>query len=105
MSTWTCTCASATGAATTSEINATSKASMGILLSPYCRPPAFSRLAPGLRAEARQEVDEAHDLVVLERLGGHRHGPVEIRGGLRLEAAQQPQEVGEVLTGQPRGLL
>ena len=32
-------------------------------------------------AEGRDEVDEVDDLVVGERLRGHRHGPVEIGGG------------------------
>src|ERR1700730_2042025 len=77
----------------------------GILLSPYCRPVDFLSLAPCLRAQARQEVNQTHDLIVLEGLGRHRHRPVEVRGGPRLEGPQEPQQVGEVLPGQARGLL
>src|ERR1041385_3082624 len=46
-STCTCTCASAAGAAASSASNAASKTSMGILLSPYCRPREFYRLSIG----------------------------------------------------------
>src|SRR5262245_51097850 len=60
---------------------------------------------PSVRAQARDEVDEAHDLVLLEWLGGHRHRAVQIGGRLRLEPSEQPQQVVVVLSGQPRDLL
>ena len=58
-----------------------------------------------LGADARDVVHEAHDLLVAEGLSGDRHGPVEARGRLGLEAAEQPEEVVVVLAGEARRLL
>src|SRR5262249_10532632 len=60
---------------------------------------------PSLLPQARDEMRQAHDVVGAQRLGGDRHGAVEIRGRLRLEAAQQLEEVVEVLAGEARRLL
>src|SRR5262249_8596357 len=59
----------------------------------------------GRRAQAGQEVHEAHDVLVAQGLRGHGHGAVEVRRRLGLEAAEEPEEVVVVLSGQSRHLL
>src|SRR5262252_4076633 len=68
------------------------------------QPPA-KLLRLGRRAQARQKVHEAHDVIVAQRLHGHGHGAVEVRRCLALEAAKKPEEVLVVLAGQSRHLL
>src|SRR5215470_13276462 len=68
------------------------------------QPPA-KLLRLGRRAQAGEEVHEAHDVLVEQRLDGHGHGAVEIRRRLALEAAEEPEEVIVVLAGQARNLL
>src|SRR5499425_2681277 len=67
-------------------------------------PPA-KLLRLGCRAQAGQEVHEAHDVLVAQRLRGHGHGAVEVRRRLGLEAAEEPEEVVVVLSGQSWHLL
>src|SRR5215831_10978200 len=67
--------------------------------------PSAKLLRLGRRAQAGQEVHEAHDVLVAQRLHGHGHGAVEIRRRLVLETAEQPEEVVVVLPGQSRYLL
>src|SRR5215831_1732113 len=67
--------------------------------------PSAKLLRLGRRAQAGQEVHEAHDVLVAQRLHGHGHGAVEIRRRLVLEAAKEPEEVIVVLSGQARNLL
>src|SRR5262244_4335528 len=59
----------------------------------------------GRRAQAGQEVHEAYDVLVAQRLRGHGHGAVEVRRRLGLEAAEEPEEVVVVLPGQAGNLL
>src|SRR5215470_12025183 len=67
--------------------------------------PSARLLRLGRRAQAGQEVHEAHDVLVAQRLHGHGHGAVEIRRRLALEAAKEPEEILVILPGQPRHLL
>src|SRR5215510_14998385 len=67
--------------------------------------PSAKLLRLGRRAQAGQEVHEAHNVLVAQRLHGHGHGAVEIRRRLVLEAAEEPEEVVVILPGQSRYLL
>src|SRR5947207_9536075 len=73
---------------------------------PYHTVPVPTRSVPSLvAAQACEELREDLDVVVPDPLRAHRHRPVEIRGRLFLEPADELAQVIDVLPGEPRDLL